>query len=57
MTPSRYTVQRCRKDGTAFGPVHIKSRGMITRCGWVIKPPYWLVLDKATCKKCRKEKP
>ena len=56
-TVPMYTIQRCRKDGTTYGPVHYSHDGEWTFCGAQTGPIWWWILTncfdgEATCKKC-----
>lgn len=51
-----YTVQRCRKDDTLYGPSHGSMDGDITICGIETDHNWWITNNtfdgEITCKKC-----
>lgn len=52
-----YTIQRCRKDNTLYGPVHYFHGHTATLCGKdTERGPWWILTNhhdgEATCKKC-----
>ena len=51
-----YTVTKCRKDDTFYGPVHFSSDANTTACGLKIDYHWYVITNdftgKATCKKC-----
>ena len=53
-----YTVTKCRKDDTFYGPVHFSSDADTTACGKRIDHNWYVITNdfsgKATCKKCLK---
>ena len=59
MKPARYTVQRCKRDETRYGPVHESDNATVTRCGCVVDESWYIVTNdfdgKPTCRKCLKE--
>ena len=53
-----YTVSRCRKDDSLYGPTHGSNNCEITVCGQNIDSN-WFILNTTfdgvmTCKKCQK---
>ncbi len=60
-----YTVKRCKKDGTLYGPSHGSDNGYTTLCDQEIVANTWWITNNTftgeiTCKKCNqllKEKP
>jgi len=55
---TRYTVSKCRKDDSLFGPVHGSDDSENTICGQEIDHHWWIVNNTydggITCKKCDK---
>ena len=53
-----YTVSRCRKDDTLFGPTHGSDNAESTVCGQIIDVNWYIVNTTfqgiITCKKCLK---
>ena len=56
--PIVYTLRRCRKDDTLYGPSHGSSDGNVTLCGIETDHHWWIVTNAfnglVTCKKCEK---
>lgn len=54
--PAVYTVSRCRRDNTLFGPVHFADDDNFTRCGKLIDKNWFVITNNfngdATCKRC-----
>jgi len=51
-----YTVSRCRKDDSLYGPVHGSMDGQKTACGQDIGDGWYIVTNgfdgEITCRKC-----
>jgi hypothetical protein len=51
-----YTVQRCRKDDSLYGPTHASKYAENTLCGLNVNHNWYIVNNtfdgEVTCKKC-----
>jgi len=59
--PAPYTVRRCKKDDTLYGPIHGSPDGDVTLCGQETDHNWWILTNdfsgKITCKKCLEKCP
>lgn len=58
MNLTLYTIQRCKKDDTLYGPIHGSDNGETTLCGQDVDTNWWILNNTfdgiITCKKCLK---
>ena len=53
-----YTVQRCKKDNTLYGPTHASDNGNISLCGLHFDNNWYITNNtfdgEVTCEKCQR---
>lgn len=57
--PVMYTISRCRKDDTEYGPIHYSADARTAFCGMDFSVGSWWIVTNdfsgiATCRKCLK---